>query len=48
MNRLNKTESAVFLYCWFSLFLKDPFLQIIDNISESSQMKYKGLLAENM
>ena len=25
MNRLNKTESAVFLYCMFSLFLKDPF-----------------------
>ena len=24
-SRLNKTESAVFLYCWFSLFLKDPF-----------------------
>ena len=22
---LNKTESAVFLYCRFSLFLKDPF-----------------------
>ena len=25
MNRLNKTEYAVFLYCRFSLFLKDPF-----------------------
>ena len=25
MNRLNKTESAVFLYCRFSLCLKDPF-----------------------
>ena len=24
MNRLNKTESAVFLYSRFSLFLKDP------------------------
>ena len=24
MNRLNKTESAVFKYCRFSLFLKDP------------------------
>ena len=32
MNRLNKTESAVFLYCRFSLFLKDPFFQIIDYI----------------
>ena len=29
MNRLNKTESAVFLICRFSLFLKDPFSQII-------------------
>ena len=29
MNRLNKTESAVFLYCRFSLFLKDLFFQII-------------------
>ena len=29
MNRLNKTESAVFLYCRFSLFLRDPFFQII-------------------
>ena len=25
INRLNKTESAVFIYCRFSLFLKDPF-----------------------
>ena len=29
MNRLNKTESAVFLYCRISLFRKDPFFQII-------------------
>ena len=29
MNRLNKTESAVFLYFRFSLFLKDPFSRII-------------------
>ena len=28
MNRLNKTESAVFLACKFFLFLKDPFFQI--------------------
>ena len=28
-NRLNKTESAVLLYCRFSLFLKDPIFQII-------------------
>ena len=25
MIRFNKTESAVFLYCKFSLFLKNPF-----------------------
>ena len=25
MTRLNKTESAIFLYCRFSLFQKDPF-----------------------
>ena len=29
MNRRNKTESAVFLHCRFSLFLKDLFFQII-------------------
>ena len=29
MNRLNKTETAVFLYCRFSLFMKDQFFQII-------------------
>ena len=25
MNRVNKNESVVFLYCRFSLFLRDPF-----------------------
>ena len=29
MNRLDKTGFAVFLYCKFSVFLKDPFFQII-------------------
>ena len=29
MNRLNKMESAVFLYCRFFLFLKVPFILII-------------------
>ena len=29
MKILNKTESAVFLSCRFSLFLKDSFFQII-------------------
>ena len=28
MNRLNKTESAVFLYCRSSLFLKDSFSRL--------------------
>ena len=28
MNRLNKTESAVFLYCRFSLLLTDPFSRL--------------------
>ena len=28
MNRLNKTESAVFLYCRFSLYLTDPFSRL--------------------
>ena len=27
MNRVNKNESVVFLYCRLSLFLKDPFFQ---------------------
>ena len=26
LKRLNKTDSAVFCYCRFSLFLKDPFV----------------------
>ena len=30
MNRLNETESAVLLYCRFSLFLKDPFSRLFD------------------
>ena len=37
MNRLNKTESAVFLYCRFSLFLKDPFF-LSQNIKRSQQL----------
>ena len=28
MNRLNKTESAVFLYCSFSILLTDPFSRL--------------------
>ena len=33
MNRLNKTDSAVFLYCWFSLFLKDPFSRLFITVN---------------
>ena len=33
MNRLNKTESAVFLYCRFSLFLRDPFFHNLECVS---------------
>ena len=33
MNRLNKTESAVFLYCRFSLFLRDPFSRLFRGCS---------------
>ena len=33
MNRLNKKESAVFLYCRLSLFLGGPFFQIIYRFS---------------
>ena len=29
MNRLNKTEAAVFLCCRYSLILRDPFSEII-------------------
>ena len=32
---LNKTESAVFLYCRFSLFLKDPsFLDYLGSVTD--------------
>ena len=33
INRLNKTESAVFLYCRFSLFLKDLFFSRLFGIA---------------
>ena len=32
MNRLNKTKSAVFLYCRFSLFLKDQFFRLTEMV----------------
>ena len=31
MNRLNKTESAIFLYCRLSLFLNDLFSIILND-----------------
>ena len=36
MKRLDKTESAVFLYGRFSVFLKDPFFQIIKRSQQLS------------
>ena len=38
MKRLNKTKSAVFLYCRLSLILKDPFpdLLAINVLADSS------------
>ena len=36
MNRFSKTESAVFLYCRFSLFLKNLFFQIIKRSQQLS------------
>ena len=46
INILNKTESAVFVYCTFSLLLEDPFFQIIYNI-QGKDWKYIYLLNEN-
>ena len=40
--RLNKTESSVFLYCRFSLFLKDPFFP--DYLYEFCQFGMKKLI----
>ena len=40
MNRLNKTESVVYLYCRFSVFLKDPFFQII--LMLFAKIKFSG------
>ena len=44
MNRLNETESAVFLYCRFSLFLKYPFFHIIQAPVGSDQFAYQYLI----
>ena len=43
MNRVNKTESAVFLYCRFSLFLKDPFSRLFTVAQNYSHMIQKML-----
>ena len=45
MNILNKTESAVFKYCRFFLFLKDLFFQIILNF-ELSELNKRKLVIE--
>ena len=45
MNILNQTESAVFLYCRFSLFLKDPFFQVIlINLYSIKRYLFEGYL----
>ena len=44
MNRLDKTESAVFKYCRFSLFLKVPLVQIIGVMSNN---QYQNKRAED-
>ena len=33
MNRLNKTESGVFLYCRFSLYLRDQFSRLFRDLN---------------
>ena len=43
MNRLNKIESAVFLYCRFFLFLSDPFFQIIYSVRWQYNASYDQL-----
>ena len=43
MNRLNKAESAVFLYCRFILFLRDPFFQIIYSVRWQNNAPYDHL-----
>ena len=44
MNRLKRTESDFFLYCRFSLFLKDPFspdyLLVYSRVSAGAEGRY--------
>ena len=42
MNRLNKTESVVFLYCRFSLFLNNPFFPYYYEVSLITKQDSKG------
>ena len=46
MNRLNKTESesAVFLYCRFSLLLTDPFSRIFRGRNSCRPLCHVGLV----
>ena len=48
MNRLNKTESAVFLFSFrrFSLFLKDRFFEIIYTLQIKIGTRTTSVLAE--
>ena len=47
MNRFNQTESAVFELCIFSVFLKDPLLQILYKLLQDKTNKMACALSEN-
>ena len=40
MNRLYKTDTAVFEYSRFSLFLKDPFFRLFTHVLTSVQVMF--------
>ena len=45
-HELNKIESGVFLYCRFSLFLKNPFSRLIElNLCLQNTMGVKAAIA---
>ena len=45
MNRLNKTESVVFIYCRISLFLKDLFFQIFSGLMNKTRADLHSLIS---
>ena len=42
MNRVNKTKSAVLLYCRFSLYLKDPFSRLLGDMIPGLQLRVRN------